>query len=93
MICVITGKAAGIALVNDALDTFTPQYICKNEDANHVTGYWMRLDDVDEESTETGKLSPKGRRYYFLHVGGQVTGAKWKNGDSNRISTECCLLD
>lgn len=63
-------KAAGIALVNDAIGYITPPAICANEDINR-----NGLLDTSEDVNGNGKLEPRKADVIISYVGGQVTGA------------------
>ena len=63
-------KAAGIALVNDAIGYITPPAICANEDANR-----NGLLDASEDINGNGKIEPRKADVIISYVGGQVTGA------------------
>lgn len=63
-------KAAGIALVNDAIGYITPPAICANEDTNR-----NGLLDASEDINGNGKLEPRKADVIISYAGGQVTGA------------------
>ena len=68
-------KAAGIALVNDAIGYITPPAICANEDVNRNGLLNSPVGGIPEDINGNGKIEPRKADIIISYVGGQVTGA------------------